>query len=264
MVRGRWSVGSRLDTGGRTVYMGRSNFDAIGRERMEAVGNGAGMPGQKFGQARIVRAEENGVLGLRGEGGEFLADGLEVGVVVEVFLVHVEDDRVDWAELAQAAIAFIGLDGEPALVARRQARVSLELRHERAYRVAWVGRQLVEGEGEQGGGGGLAVHAGDAEAALAMEERGQQDGAPHDGHRVLAGELQFRVVEPDGVRVNHQHPARARSSRAAAWPTWSTAPRPRSCCTSGLAARSEPATRWPRSSSRWPRPLMPQPPAPIR
>ena len=173
---------------------------------------------------------------MAGEALKFVADGLEGFVVVEVLFIDVEDDGVLGMELAQRAIAFIGLDDEPAILsgdgegvrsragtaadqqrftrsAAAEARVAGQLRHGRTDGEARLGLQFLEGKREQRGGRGLAVHAGDADAALASHECGEQAGAARDGELELLRGENLGVFEADGGGINHEERRRVAKVR---------------------------------------------------
>ena len=63
---------------------------------------------------------------------------------------------------------------------------------ERADGVTGIGAGLSQGIGEEGGGGGFAVHAGDADYALAPLQRGENHGAADDRDAFAAGGLRIR------------------------------------------------------------------------
>jgi hypothetical protein len=90
-------------------------FNAIACEWIKAVGDGAWMPGQQLGQPRIVCTEDDVMARLGSELAKLAADGIEVFVIVEMFRIDVQDDRVTRIEFAQTAIAFIRFDDEQIL-----------------------------------------------------------------------------------------------------------------------------------------------------
>src|SRR5207247_277194 len=79
---------------------------------IRTLGKRYGALGEKFGQGRIVRAENQEASGPLGERLEFAADRVEVGVVIEMFGIYVQDNSVFGLELPQRAVAFVGLDDE--------------------------------------------------------------------------------------------------------------------------------------------------------
>src|SRR6185503_8660613 len=101
-----------LRRAGRIGRRFRFHFDSIRCQRIESVGNRAGTLGEQPGQARIVRAKNQPAAGLLGERLEFAANRLEVGVVIEMFGIHVQDNGVIGLEFTQRTVAFISLDDE--------------------------------------------------------------------------------------------------------------------------------------------------------
>src|SRR6185436_19445715 len=94
------------------------------------VGNGAGMTGKQTGQPRIIGAEDQRSAGLPRKLLELAADRVEVRVVVQMLLVHVQYDGKIRMEFPQGAIAFIGFDDEE----RRSVGRGLKLRAETGMR----------------------------------------------------------------------------------------------------------------------------------
>ena len=179
----------------------RFGFDAISGERIEPVGNGAGPLGEEFSQTRVIRAENQQTARVPGESLELAADGFQIGVVIEVLGVHVQHDGVFGLELAQRAVAFVGLHhkmrGAPCRV-WSEAGVAFELRHPGADGVARPGLQPFERQGEQRAGRCFTVHAGHTDAALLLHQRGQQRRAADHRNFPFARNQQFRIVRPDG------------------------------------------------------------------
>src|SRR5438552_9339665 len=102
--------------GGRAAgWIGRRfrfRFDSIGRERIKTVGNRAGAFDEQFCKAGIVRAKNQQASGPFGERLEFATDRFQVGVVIEMFGIHVQYNGVFGLELAKRTVAFIGFDDE--------------------------------------------------------------------------------------------------------------------------------------------------------
>ena len=199
-------------------------LDAIGGERMEAVRDRAGPRREKFGEPRIVGAEDEMAGGLRGEVRELAADGVEVRVKIEMLLIHVEHDGVFRRKLAQRAVALVGLDDEVrnesflrrkkergrlvrpvAQMAALQSGVPRQLRHECADGVARLCAELFQREGEQRAGRGLAVHPRDTDAVLTLQQRSQKHGAAHHRNFHFQRRAQFGVVRADGRGINDEH-----------------------------------------------------------
>ena len=195
-------------SGGRRRWLAGRRLDPVSRQRVVAVADGPRVTREQVRETRIVGAENQSLPGLLGKLLELPADGLEVGVVVEVLLIDVENDRVVRPEFAQAAIAFIGLDHKVRRVKVRTGSkpgVRLQLWHQRPDGVTRSGVQLFERKSQQRRGGRFAMHPGHADAALTVQQRGEQCRAADDGHVQLLGGLQFRIVSGDRRGIDHEH-----------------------------------------------------------
>ena len=172
---------------------------------MKAVRNDSGPAREEFREPSIVRAENQRLLRLLREVRELAANGVQVRVEVEVLGIDVQHDGMLRTKFGECAIALVRFSNKIFLRSdRREASVSRELWHESADGVARVCTKFLKSESKQGRGRGLAMHPGDADAALAIDQRREQDRAANDGDLPLLGSFQFRVVEPDGRGIDDQ------------------------------------------------------------
>ena len=167
--------------------------------RAGAVGDGAAADGGQDGLHVIVvqaddgRAVERNLVDELDEGG---ADGVERGVVVQVFAVDVGDDREDGRELEERAVAFVGFHHQEIAVAH--ARVgAAHGAHAAAHHHGGVEAGVIQDGGGHGGGGGFAVAAGDGDAVLEAHQLGQQLAARDHRDLQAAGFLDFGVLFVD-------------------------------------------------------------------
>ena len=86
--------------------------EPIRRQRMKAIRNRSGMAREQLRESCIIRAEDQRLARLLGKVRELAADGVEVGVIVEVLGIDVEHDGVLRTELGEGAIALIGFGDE--------------------------------------------------------------------------------------------------------------------------------------------------------
>ncbi len=117
--------------------------------------------------------------------------------------IDIQQDGHFWMERHQGAVAFIGFRDEKAS-RKVVAGVMFQLGHQRANGKAGLFIQPVQHIGKQGGGGGFAVHARDANAAFAPHEFRQQKGAPADRDARFPGRLQFGVVFGHRGGISHE------------------------------------------------------------
>ena len=111
------------------------------------------------------------------EGAEGLLHRLEGPVVVEVLGVDVGDDGDVGGQLQEGAVAFVGLDHHP--VALAEPRVGAVGVDDAAVDHGRIEPAGVQQRGDQRGGGGLAVRAGDGDGELQPHQFGQHLGAAH-------------------------------------------------------------------------------------
>ncbi len=169
-------------------------------------------------RARVRRAEARGVhvvgaiedvsLGLREQLLEGALDRGEVLVIVEMLLLDVEDDRVLGMVEGDRAVALVAL-GDHVFAVGIPVRIRAEDRNFRADIVRRMQARVAQDVGRHRGRRGLAVHAGDDDAALAVHDRGERIRAAHhlfaEAQRVvvvgIAGPNRGRI--DDDVRVRH-------------------------------------------------------------
>jgi hypothetical protein len=129
---------------------------------------------------------------------EFRERRLHVGeiatVVFQVIRVDVGDDRHRRVQAQEAAVAFVGFRDEP--LAAAEARIGAGGEQLAADDEGRIEPALAEHAGEQRRGRGLAMRAGDRDAAAETHQFGQHLGARHDRDALRARLHQFRVVRP--------------------------------------------------------------------
>ena len=129
---------------------------------------------------------------------EGLLDGLEGLEVVEMLGVDVGDDRDVGGQLQEGAVGLVGLDHHP--VARAEARIGAVGVDDAAVDHGRIEAAGIEQRRDQRGRRGLAVRAGDRDAALEPHQLGQHLGAAHDRQALRARRGQFRIVALDRGR----------------------------------------------------------------
>ena len=126
---------------------------------------------------------------------------VELEVVDDGDLGQVMDELAALVE--EGGVVFVALDDEPLAVG--EPRALAEVVRDAADEVAGVQAVVLEDPGQQRGGGGLAVRAGDHQRALAAdEELLQQFRQRAVGQLVVQHVLGFRVAARDGVADDHQ------------------------------------------------------------
>ncbi len=157
-------------------------------------------PGQPPGQlpgALVVGADDEGAAGHdpSGERLEGLVDLVHGGVVGVVVEFDVEDDRDLGGVLVEAAVALVGLgDEDLALAVQGVGTGRVEVA---ADRVRGPAAQLGERDGEHGGGGRLAVRAGDGDRAQPVHQPGERVRTVDDRDAALGRAGELRVVGAD-------------------------------------------------------------------
>src|ERR1043165_4382170 len=138
----------------------------------------------------------------RGEDVEGVLDGLEAAVVLEVVGFDVRDDSDLWVELVEGAVVLVGLDDEE--VAAAALGVAAEVAAHAADEDGRVEPGLFEDGGDDRGGGGLSVRAGDADGALPVDDFAEELFALHDPDAAGAGSIELPVVSSDGARNDNE------------------------------------------------------------
>ena len=136
------------------------------------------------------------------EGAERLlhrGEGLEV---IEVLGVDVGDDGDVGRQLEEGAVGLVGLHHHP--VAGAEPRVGAVGVDDAAVDHGRIEARGIEQRRHQRGGRGLAVGAGDGDAAFQPHQLGQHLGAPHHRQPLLARGDKFGIVALDRRR-HHQH-----------------------------------------------------------
>ncbi|SCG07727.1 hypothetical protein GA0115255_123106 [Streptomyces sp. Ncost-T6T-2b] len=160
-------------------------------------------PAGQLDRAGLVGGDDQGAAGddLADEGLEGVVDLVHRGVVRVVVQLDVEDDRDLGVVLLEAAVALVRLRDEDVPFAVRGVGA-------RALQVAADGvrggqAQRGEGDGQHGGGGGLAVGAGHRDGPQAVHQGGQGVRAVDDRDGQLVRPEQLRVVGADGAGDDH-------------------------------------------------------------
>ena len=126
-------------------------------------------------------------------------EGLEV---VEMLGVDVGDDGDVGRQLQERAVGFVGLDHHP--VAGAEPGVGAVGVDDAAVDHGRIEIRGIEQRRDERRRRGLAVGAGDGDAAFQPHQLGQHLGAAHHRQALLAGGNEFRVVALDRRR-HHQH-----------------------------------------------------------
>ena len=113
-----------------------------------------------------------------GEDAERFDDVLEAAVVLEVVGLDVRDHGDLGAQLVEGAVVLVRLDDEELAVAVLGVRGDVP--QDAADDDGRIEAGVFEDRGDHRGGRGLAVRAGDADAALLVDDRRQQILAPDD------------------------------------------------------------------------------------
>ena len=122
-------------------------------------------------------------------------EGLEV---VEMLGIDIGDDGDVGRQLEEGAVGLVGLDHHP--VAGAEPRIGAVGLDDAAVDDGRIEIAGVEQRGDQRGGRGLAVGAGDRDAALEPHQLGQHLGAPHHRQPLRARRDEFRIVALDRGR----------------------------------------------------------------
>jgi len=128
-----------------------------------------------------------------------MAEGVLHGVerleVVEMLGVDIGDDRDVGRQLQERAIALVGFHHHP--VAGAKPRVGAIGVDDAAVDHGGIEPAGVEQRRNHRGRGGLAVRAGNGDAALQPHQFGQHLGAAHHGNAPLTRRHQFRIIALD-------------------------------------------------------------------
>ncbi len=136
---------------------------------------------------------------------EFGECGLHAGeivaVVFQVIRIDVGDDRHQWIQAQEAAIALVRFGDQP--LAATELGVGacsqqLPADHERRVQPAFA-----QHRSRQAGGGGLAMRAGHRNAATETHQLGQHRRARHDRNALAARFHQLGIVFADGAGHHH-------------------------------------------------------------
>ncbi len=157
----------------------------------------AGDLGGQLTGAGVVGGDDQGAAGADAadEGLEGLVDLVHRGVVGVVVQLDVEDDGDLGGVLVEAAVALVGLgDEDLALAVLGVGAGGVQVAADGVRRLE---TERAEGDGEHGGGGRLAVGAGDGDRAQAVHQGREGVGAVHDRDAALVGGGQLGVVRAD-------------------------------------------------------------------
>ena len=126
---------------------------------------------------------------------EGILHGLEGLEVIEMLGIDIGDDRDIGRQLQERAVALVGLHHHP--VAGAETRVGAIGVDDAAVDHGRIEPAGVEQGCDHRGRRGLAMRAGDRDAALQPHQFGQHLGAAHHGNAPLARRHQFRIVALD-------------------------------------------------------------------
>ena len=129
------------------------------------------------------------------EGAERVLHRVEGLEVVEMLGVDIGDDGDVGRQLEEGAVGFVGLDHHP--VAFAEPRIGAVGVDDAAVDHGRIEAAGVEQGGDQRGRGGLAVRAGDGDAALQPHQLGQHLGAAHHRQALRARGGELRIVALD-------------------------------------------------------------------
>ena len=122
---------------------------------------------------------------------ERILHGVEGLEMIEMLGIDIGDDRDVGRQLQESAVGLVGLDHHP--VARTQPRVGAIGIDDAAVDHGRIEAAGFEQRRNQRGGRGLAVGAGDGDAAFQPHQLGQHLGAPH--HRQRAARAPRRAPD---------------------------------------------------------------------
>ena len=129
------------------------------------------------------------------EAAEGLLHGVEGLEMIEVLGIDVGHDRDVGGELQEGAVRLVGLDHHP--VAGAEPRIGAVGLDDAAVDHGRIEIAGVEQRRDQRGGRGLAVGAGDRDAALEPHQLGEHLGAPHHRQPLRARGDELRIVALD-------------------------------------------------------------------
>ena len=126
---------------------------------------------------------------------ERVLHGLEGLEMIEMLGIDIGDDRDLGRQLQERAVALVRFDHHP--VARTETRVGAIGIDDAAIDHGGIEAAGIEQRRDHRGRGGLAVGAGDGDAALQPHQLGQHLGAAHHRNAPFARRRQFRIVALD-------------------------------------------------------------------
>ena len=158
-----------------------------------------------FAHVRVVDAQhrhavEGQPLAEIDEGGFQALEIMAVGV--HVIGVDIGDDRDHRRQIQERGIGFVGLGHQKITLAK--PRIGAGGGELAADDVGRIHPRFAENAGDQAGGGGLAVGAGNGDAALQPHQFGQHQCARHDGDFLLARGDDFGIGFLHGSRSHHR------------------------------------------------------------
>ena len=121
--------------------------------------------------------------------------------VIEMVVVDVGDHRVSRRQVKEGSVALVGFRHDQLPLA--ELRVSAERIDLAADDDRRIEPGYGENGGEHGGGGRLAVRAGDGDADLTAHQLAEHLGARHDRHAEALGLDYLGVVRANGRRHDH-------------------------------------------------------------
>ena len=132
---------------------------------------------------------------------EDVLDVFERGVLVEVFAVDGGDHGNHGGEQQEAAIALVRFDHE--IFAFAEPRGRSRLIYFAADDEGGIEMRFGKDGSDHGGGGGLAMRAGDRDAIFQAHQFGEHFGPRNHGNFVFVRFHHFRIVGLNGGRSNH-------------------------------------------------------------
>src|ERR1051325_2895292 len=138
----------------------------------------------------------------RGKNVEGVLDGLEAAVVLEGIGLDVRDHGDVRRELVEGAVVLVGLHDQE--VGPAALGVAAEVAAHAADQNGRIEPRLFEHRGDERGGRGLAVRAGDADGALPVDDLAEELFALHDADAACAGGIELAAVSSDGAGDDHE------------------------------------------------------------
>src|ERR1051325_10279684 len=133
---------------------------------------------------------------------ERILDSLEAAVVLEVIGLDVRDDGDLGMELVEGAVVLVGLHDQE--VAAAALGIAAEVAAHAANQNGRIEPCLFEHGGDERRRCGLAVRAGDADGALAVDDLAEELFALHDADAAGAGGIELAAVSSDGAGDDHE------------------------------------------------------------